>query len=246
MTPACHAKRESLADYLANRDYVSSSQLRRFARFGLPASTTEPGAFDGSPMGEALHALVLEPQVFEARYLVLDGSGPSKKGISETDAMGREWLDAWQWSALVKARDAILSCARAPIAEWLSRGEKELSIYWSDEAGRRWKARPDCFTTEVVVDLKSTVDCRPEPFARVRERLRYDLQAAHYVDAVRRLTGRHPRFAYLAVELATPYAVWVHELTEAQVQRASAQLEELKSALFRGSPAPGTIIGARS
>lgn len=193
-------------------------------------------------MGEALHALVLEPQAFETRYLVPNGSAPSRKHVSESEALQREWLDAWQWTVLAKARDAILACTRAPIAQWLSRGEKELSIYWDDESGRGWKARPDCFSSDIVLDLKSTIDCRPEPFARVRERLCYDLQAAHYVDAVSRLTGRRARFAYVAVELASPYAVWVHELTADQLDSVFTRLEKVRRdfvAALRDSARPG-------
>ena len=137
---SCQAKRESLGDYLANRDYISSSQLRRFVRHGPIALSAATRLFDGSVMGEALHALLLEPQAFEAQYLVLDSSAPSNRHVSENDAMHRERLDAWQWTALVKAREAILSCAQAPLDDWLARGEKELSIYWSDESGCRWRA----------------------------------------------------------------------------------------------------------
>jgi hypothetical protein len=226
----CHAKRESLAEYLADRDHVSSSQLRRFMRHGPIALSAPAERFEGSVMGEALHALLLEPESFEQQYLVLDGSVPSSKDVSEGDAMRRAWLDAWQWTALLKAREAILSCTRAPLGDWFAHGEKELSIYWADESGVRWRARPDCFTGEIVLDLKTTVDCRPEPFARTRERLWYDLQAAHYVDAVGRLTGKSSRFAYVAAELTPPYTVWVHELSDAELRSASERLQEVKRA----------------
>ncbi len=230
VTPGrCEARRESLAQYLANREFASSSELRRLARFG-PDAVRRPdaGGFTGSAMGEALHALLLEPEVFESQYLVLDGSVPSNKVLSEREAMTREWLDAWQWAALVKARDAIVACTQGPLADWLGRGEKELSIYWTDEAGSKWKARPDCFTEEIVLDLKTTADCRPEAFARTRERLAYDLQAAHYVEAVLRLTGRRPRFAFVAAELEPPYAVFVHELAGGELEAAIERLEDVK------------------
>ena len=223
------ARRESLAQYLANREFASSSELRRLARFGPDAvRRADAGGFTGSKMGEALHALLLEPDVFESQYLVLDGSLPRNKVLSEREAMNREWLDAWQWTALVKARDAILACPQAPLAEWLARGEKELSIYWTDQAGSKWKARPDCFTEEIVLDLKTTADCRPDAFARTRERLAYDLQAAHYVEAVSRLIGGRPRFAFVAAELEPPYAVFVHELAGGELDVAIERLEEVK------------------
>lgn len=225
----CRTRREPLAEYLANWDYVSSSQLRRFAHNGgRLLAATDAAVFDGSPMGEALHSLVLEPDVFEQQYLVLDGSVPADRTLSESEAMQRVWLDAWQWAALARARETILACAQAPVARWLAEGEKELSIYWTDEHGGRWRARPDCFTPEIVLDLKTTADCRPEAFGRTRERLRYDFQAAHYVEAVAALCGRAPHFAYVAVELGPPCAVWVHELSEHETDNAVETLRAVK------------------
>lgn len=226
---ACFTRRESLADYLANPEYVSSSQLRRFVRSGekLPGAAGY-AVFDNAFMGEALHALMLEPEVFESQYLVLDGSVPAGRQVSESEAMQRNWLDAWQWTALSRARDAVLACTQAPVAQWLAQGEKELSIYWTDARGDNWKARPDCFTGDMVLDLKTTTDCRPEPFARTRARLRYDFQAAHYVEAVSTLTGAKPRFAYVTVELASPWTVWVHELTRNEIEDATETLRSVK------------------
>lgn len=223
------SKREPLADYLANRDYVSSSQLRRFERMGEKSIGMQVGAsFAGSMMGEAMHALLLEPEAFAAQYLVLDGSVPVHQTTSESDAMAREWLDAWQWSALTRARSSILAFERAPLARWLDEGEKELSIYWTDASGGRWKARPDCFTQDIVLDLKTTTDCRADPFARTRSKLRYDYQAVHYLEAVNALTGASPQFVYLAVELASPYSIMVHELQAAELSAARESLEALK------------------
>ncbi|MEX0958382.1 MAG: PD-(D/E)XK nuclease-like domain-containing protein [Burkholderiales bacterium] len=225
----CFTRRESLADYLANQAYVSSSQLRRFVRNGdrLPGAAGY-AVYENAFMGEALHVLMLEPELFEAQYLVLDGSEPAGKRVSEVEAMQRTWLDAWQWTALCKARDAVLACTQAPVAEWLAQGEKELSIYWTDAHGDRWKARPDCFTGDIVLDLKTTADSRPEPFARTRARLRYDFQAAHYVEAVAALTGGRPRFAYVAAELGSPWAVRVHELSASELEDATETLRSVK------------------
>ena len=143
--------------------------------------------------------------------------------------MQRQSLDAWQWSTLCHARDALLASTQFPVASWLSQGEKELSIYWSDEAGAMWKARPDCFTEDVVLDLKTTGDIRPDAFRRTRERLDYDVQAAHYIEAVSRLGGKDPRFAFVAVELTEPYSVGVHELDTAELSAARARLADLKT-----------------
>jgi len=232
----CESRREPLADYLSNRGFVSSSQLRRFERSGLTAGQlAEGGVVTGTVMGEAFHALVLEPQIFSKQYLVLADTNAEQRVDSEGDAMQRQWLDAWQWSALCRGRDALLGSGQAPVSDWLSAGNKELSIYWADSLGGRWKARPDCFTDNIVLDLKTTNDCGDESFGRTRERFGYDLQAAHYVDAVTRLTGEAPRFAFLAVELNTPYAVRVHELSRPELDAARRRLELVKQAYSAAS-----------
>ena len=227
VTNSLVTRREPLACYLGNREYASSSDLRRFARHGAIVAPDATG-FAGSLMGEALHAYVLEPEAFDAQYLVLDGSVPARRSLTEAEAMRRDWLDAWRWAALRRARESILASAQAPVAQWLACGEKELSIYWTDSDGR-WKARPDCFTQEWVVELKSTTDCRPEPFRKTRERLAYDLQAAHYVDAVAQLTGRCVRFAYVTVELSSPYNTWVHLLSDEEIERARRDLQQVRT-----------------
>lgn len=225
---------EPLAEYLANREFVSSTQLRRFGKSGLTASQLDNGGLvAGTAMGEAFHVLVLEPELFSQQYLVLSDADHGKSGSSgqtpsEAELMRRRWVDAWQWSALRHARDALLACRKYPVADWLRAGTREMSIYWCDEAGRRWKARPDCFTADIVLDLKTTRDCRPDAFKRSRERFGYDLQAAHYVDAVARLTGKVPRFAFLSVELNTPYSVWVHKLEDDEIRAARSLLDRLK------------------
>lgn len=233
MLPAgvCQSQVEPLEDYLANRDFISSTQLRRFSRSGLVAAQQpNGGVVTGILMGEALHSLVLEPEVFWSRYLVLDDARVAQDSVSETDAMQRQWLDAWQWSTLSNARDALINCDRFPVAEWLERGRKELSIYWRDADGGCWKARPDCFTPEIVLDLKTTMNGRPRAFARARQRYAYDVQAAHYVEATTRLTGQAPRFFFLAVELSPPYSVWAHEVEGDELAAARNQLEDLKAA----------------
>jgi hypothetical protein len=240
-TGHCESRREALTDYLASKAFVSSTQLRRFAQCGLVASQLPHGGIEtGFAMGDAFHSLVLEPDTFSDQYLVLDDIRPRQPRLAEEEAMQRQWLDARQWSALRHARDALLACRQFPIAECLSAGAKELSIYWRDETGAGWKARPDCFTEDIVLDLKTTRDCRPRAFGFARKRFGYDLQAAHYVEALSRLRRRALRFAFVAVELSPPYPVWVHHLETHVLDAARAQLGQLKScylAAAREAPA---------
>ena len=222
---ACFVRQEPLAAYLARADYVSASTLRRAAHAATAARAPLIEDDPAQRLAQALHALVLEPARFTRDYLVLDRDSPAPPVEELPDALERRtWLASGEYAQLAGARDAIRAYPRAPLGTLLDAGMKELSIYWSDELGRRWKARPDCFTDEVVLELKTTGDVRPRAFARTRRRFGYDLKAAHYVEAVQRLTGRAPRFVFVAVELTAPHYVWVYEMSAAELARASAEL----------------------
>ncbi len=223
-------RQESLDAYLARMDHVSASALRRSLHTAERAAALRIADDPAQRLAQALHALVLEPARFAREYLVLDRDAPAPSGDEQPDALARRvWLASGEYAALAAARDAIRGYPRAPLARWLDDGMKELSIYWTDDAGRRWKARPDCFTDEMVLELKTTGDVRPRAFARTRRRFGYDLKAAHYVDAVRHLTGRTPRFAFIAVELAPPHYVWLYELSTAELARAGVELAAARS-----------------
>lgn len=227
----CFSRREPLAEYLARLDYVSSSALRRYLRTGKPpaqAMIPDPTPREAS-LGDALHALMLEPDRFEEDYLPLDAASPPPPGLDPSGAVLRTWLSADESMALRSMRRAVLAYARLPLATWLSEGEKELSIYWSDDFGGRWKGRPDCFTDEVILELKTASDVRPARFAKARRRYGYDLQAALYLEGVARLTGRRPRFLYVAVESTRPHTVWLHEPTQPELDAAQRSLDDVRT-----------------
>ena len=226
--PLLYTRQESLTTYLARTDHISSSMLRRFARGEAHA---ERGYVDNgqSRIPQALHAAMLEPGRFEREYFVLDADAPAQAFAEKDDLLDRVWLSSAEHAGLRAMQQAIREYPRAPLAAALDSGVRELSIYWTDEAGARWKARPDCFSADTIYELKTTQDVRPAAFARTRRRFGYDLQAAHYVDAVRRLSGRIPAFAYIAIEPRPPYYVWVYELTPADLERAGEELALARS-----------------
>jgi hypothetical protein len=208
----CFTRREPLAAYLDCANYVSSSALRRFARTGQsPESAMRTSVVPKeATLGDALHAILLEPERFdEDFYTGAHAALPAES--PDAPAEQRTWLSETACKALAKMRDAVLGYDRLPLREWLERGEREISCYWTDEHGGRWKARPDCLCDDVIVELKTASDIRPNHFLKSRRRFGYDLQAAHYLDGVARLIGRQPRFLYVAVESVRPHGIWVHE-----------------------------------
>jgi hypothetical protein len=226
--PHLETRQEPLAVYLAETGHASSSMLRRFAR---GEAHFERGYADHGQnrIPQALHAAMLEPGRFAQEYFVLGRETATAAYADKDDLLERVWLSSGEHAELCAMQQAIRDYPRAPLAAALDSGMRELSIYWTDEAGARWKARPDCFTEDAIYELKTTQDVRPAAFARTRRRFGYDLQAAHYVEAVRRLTGHTPRFAYIAIEPRAPYYVWVHELAPADLERAADELAAVRS-----------------
>jgi hypothetical protein len=217
----CQARHEPLERYLAERDHVSASMLRRFARGEeVHGQQQHPRS-----IGEALHALLLEPRRFERDYWVPSRGDP----IDEEAIASRTWLTPHEFDRLRGMRDAVLAYRRLPLAEWLEYGAREWSVYWSDAEGGRWKARPDCFSDDVVLEVKTTTDVRPHAFARARRRFLHDLQGAHYVDGIERLCGRTPRFLFVSVENVAPHYVWVHALEGPELDAARAELRALRA-----------------
>ncbi|MGH8620435.1 MAG: PD-(D/E)XK nuclease-like domain-containing protein [Burkholderiales bacterium] len=224
-------RREPLADYLAAGDWVSSSMLRRFARGEDPAPRMPTPAEDARfTLGDAFHTLLLEPERFGEDFLTLDGTDALPPATTEAEVFARRWLQPATARALRAMRDNALTCPLGPVARWMADGAMELSIYWTDAAGIRGKARPDCLTTDTIVEVKTVTDARPEAFANTRAWFGYDLQAAHYVEAVTALTGRTLPFAWVTVEIVPPYTAWVHTLTQPALDAARQELAALKQA----------------
>jgi hypothetical protein len=225
----CFTRREPLAAYLDCADYVSSSALRRFARTGQSPELAMRTSVvpKEATLGDALHAMLLEPERFDEDFVIGDAPPPSSDAAPPAEQ--RTWLSAASCKALATMRAAVLGYERLPLRDWLERGDREISCYWTDAAGGRWKARPDCLCDDVIVELKTASDIRPNHFMKSRRRFGYDLQAAHYVDGVTRLLGRRPRFLYVAVESVRPHGIWVHEPEPEAIATAMAHLLEIRS-----------------
>jgi hypothetical protein len=105
-------------------------------------------------------------------------------------------------SFLEGVRDSDGSTIEAP-------AETEFSIFWTDEATNvQCKVRLDALRLGAPVlafDVKTTDDAREHSFTRQLMQLDYDLQAAFYVEGVRRFTGQACPFLFGAVEDDTPH-----------------------------------------
>ena len=187
--------------------------------------------------GSAVHTYVLEPERFSEEFVVAEKFDRRTKEGREAAARFEE---ANQGKTLISPEDlATLSLMRAAVlahqgaASLLEQGEAELSAFWSDSAtGIACRGRPDWFNGMAIVDLKSCIDASSRGFSRAIANLGYDVQAAFYVDGIKRVTGMELPFLFVAVEKEAPHAVAVYradpEIIEIGRKKYQAALQLLK------------------
>lgn len=180
-------------------------------------------------VGDACHALILEPHRFDAEYAIGPDSPKNTKAGKDAWAKFEESLGKRQVLSFAEGRKVKLlreSVMAHPLARQLieAQGDVEASIYWNDEiTGRLCRCRPDKTLTELgwLVDLKSTADMGK--FARSVADYRYHVQDAFYSDGYAAHFGKQPQ-GFLFVAFSTSiecgrYPVRVFQLdTQARTQ----------------------------
>ncbi|KTS11452.1 PD-(D/E)XK nuclease-like domain-containing protein, partial [Methylobacterium indicum] len=139
-------------------------------------------------VGSAVHRYVLEGrEAFDAEYAPAEHPGNVKAGIREREvieASGRTAIKRQDYDRILAAAHIIRS--NPVLASAFDGGQPEVSVFWT-AGGIRRKARVDYLRTRANVDLKSIANVNGLPFPiacrRAIASFRYDVQAAHYLDA---------------------------------------------------------------
>lgn len=181
--------------------------------------------------GTAVHAAVLEPERFEADYIIAPKfdrrtkAGKAAAEDFEEQNRGRLWLPRDEYDACRRIRDTVRG--NSVVSLVLDKGAAEQSMFWTDpETGVACKCRPDWLSGDgaVIVDVKTTEDARAEAFARSIVTYRYFVQAPFYLDGVEQTTGTAPDiFAFIAVEKSPPYAVALYFADSQMVEFGRAE-----------------------
>jgi exodeoxyribonuclease VIII len=189
---------------------VAASPYHYWSRFINP---DRPPSVQTAAMklGSLTHCAVLEPDELSSRYGIClpRNTKAGKEMAAEMEAAGIEAVTASEMEQAIAMAGSVRSHQAA--AALLRDGKAEQSFWWDDTpTGLRCKCRPDWYTGNTIVDLKTTTDASPKGFARSVAQWRYAIQQNHY------LAGTFAeRFVFIAVEKTYPYAVGVYELDEA-------------------------------
>ena len=220
-------------DSKSGLDLIHRSPLHYKAARDARESGEEREETAAQRIGTALHALILEPEVFAANYVVAPKvDRRTKDGKATWEAFqaaneGKEYLTDAELDQL-QAMDASVHAHPAASALLFgAEGVAERSAYWIDEkTGLLCRCRPDFWRHDgIVVDLKSTEDAAQEAFSRSVANWRYYVQHPFYLDgcaeAIRQAKLKilpPAAFAFVVVEKKAPYAVAVYVLDPASVE----------------------------
>jgi len=175
-------------------------------------------------IGTAIHAAVLEPETFEAKFVVApEVNRRTNAGKEEWErfrysalAAGMRMLTQEQYDAARNVRDAVYANRMA--ANLLCGGKAERSVYWNevvDGAEVLCKCRPDYLREDgICVDLKTTEDTRSDHFIRSVVNYRYHVQAAWYERGIGEVLPAARDFVFLAVEKEPPYGTGIFTLPD--------------------------------
>lgn len=169
-------------------------------------------------VGNAVHTLALEPDLFHSRiYLLPEGVRRDKR----TDVYQKH-LEAANGRKIITAGDFVdiqgmaksLASNKKAMCLLQASGKIEASIFWQDEeSGFNLRCRPDFMRDDgLIVDLKTAVSAEPNEFARSAFDCHYDVSVGMTVDGVEKLIGKKPdNYVFLVVEKKAPYIIEAYD-----------------------------------
>ena len=185
--------------------------------------------------GSAAHAWVLDPATAPQHVAVLP------EEINRRTKIGKEQYATFTESnsdkVIVSAPDSrrlaslAASVAHTPgaVAALERASHVEDSLLWADEAtGMLCRGRPDAWGADLVVDLKTCLDARPEAFAKNCAAYGYHMQGYAYTHALHVL-GKVPvdcAFVIIAVESYPPHGCAVYYMSPDDLARGGEMYHE--------------------
>lgn len=206
------------------RNYLSSSDLRRILRSPAHYRAPQAPSSQAQEFGTLAHEIVLEPESFATRCRPspkLDRRTKEGKALADWQASqeaerGIKFIPEDTFSQLEQLAASVQASVGS--SGLLTSGLAELSGF-TELRDCNIRVRPDYLKDDVIVDLKTTQDARPDAFLRSVLTYGYDVQAALYVDASAAIDGKKRDFIWVAVEKDYPYGVQIFKASEEMLAR---------------------------
>jgi len=170
--------------------------------------------------GTAVHTCLFEHAAFMKNYIILpkfdkrtkDGKVAYNEFIDNN--INKTFIEEDDYIAVNQIRVAILNKKTSSIL-FGKNGILEQELYWIDEdTGIECKAKADYFIEPcaefpngILIDLKTTINARPDEFTKSIYNYGYYNQMAWYCNGVKQLykTQDYPMFIFIPVEKVAPY-----------------------------------------
>ena len=216
----CYVANMPAEEYHSHAGSVSNSQLKLVSRspahFKYPPERTETR---NKVLGSALHMACLEPDLFYKTYVLLRNA--KDRTTAEYKEAKKEHGEEFVLTSSECARvEGIMnSLYKNPAIRSLLElpGYNELSGFSTDpETGVTCRHRFDKLTDSgIAIDLKTTIDARPDAFSRSIFTYGYNIQNAFYADQFNWITGDYLQdFIFIAVESESPFAAKLYRIDE--------------------------------
>lgn len=224
-------------DYHADREYISSSGLKLFpykkdeyiARYQIAEKEEESEAM---MMGTAIHTMLLEPELFESKYIV------TPEGLNRTYKKDKEIFKELTCRALEKdmtilkfeqlelIRKACLSVNKHPDASKLLKDSIKESSFFLEHDGLKQKVRADAIQRNIIADLK-TIDSI-DNFSDNVIKFGYHFSAVMYKEIISAATKSKMNFVFIVVQKKYPYTCIIRQLSEELTQLGESQYQKAK------------------
>lgn len=158
-------------------------------------------------LGSVVHTLVFEPEKFNSQFYVVNEIPKRNTTLGKTayegmvaNAQGRLILERSEYNTAYKMMMAVQTHKMWIAVKGNNTGCIEDSLAWyDDESGVLLRSRPDFYTDEIIIDLKTTKDSSPHAFSKSVLEYGYHRQAAMAIDGLTKLTGREYKSVILFV-----------------------------------------------
>jgi exodeoxyribonuclease VIII len=189
-------------------------------------------------LGRAVHAAVLEPEIFKAQYAFapMDLNIRTNAGKEELAELEKKFgvSNVLSFADYQMCLEIQVSVRKRKAATGLlgGDGECEVSVLWTDEAsGIVCKARADRISPKLsggtIVDLKTTGDASRAEFEKSIFNFGYHRQGAFYLAGFQAVGIDVRHFSIIAVEKKRPYAVAPYRLTDGAIDAGLDQINPL-------------------
>lgn len=174
-------------------------------------------------IGNMVHTLLLEPQLFDEQYFMMkkvnrttkQGKLDYEQGL--LDANERTLINVEQWDLVNGIVNALQE--QEVVRDVIGSALFEKSIFWRDEeTGLLCKARPDIWNDPLCGDLKTTEDAGYRAFQMSAMKYGYFLQAAMIYEALKSLQMPFEKFLFMCVEKKKPHAVGLYLIDDEALQ----------------------------